>query len=66
MFKKAFTVGFVLTAATWSLVDVKTPAHPLNGKDTTMVFGIWLGTALFALWLWPRVRRRKQHDPQKK
>jgi len=66
MFKRAFIVAFVLTAATWALVYVSTPKVPLDGKDTTVVFGCSYAAALFVLWLWARFRKRSQHDPKRK
>jgi membrane protein implicated in regulation of membrane protease activity len=66
MFKRAFIVGFVLTVATWALVYISTPTVPLDGKDTTVVFGCWFAVTLFVLWFWTRFRKRSPNDPKTK
>jgi len=59
MLKLAFIFAFVLTLATWAMVYVFMPKGPLNGPDTTVVFGFWLALASLALWLKKRFSRTK-------
>jgi predicted ABC-type exoprotein transport system permease subunit len=61
MIKQAFIISFVLTLASWVLVYFTMPKAPLNGPDTTAVFGIWLALALLGLWLHQRLGKRKSH-----
>ena len=61
MLKLAFIFALVLTLATWALVYLFMPKGPLNGADTTVVFGLWLALAALGLWLKKRFSRTK-HD----
>ena len=61
MIKQAFIVSFVLTLASWALVYFTMPKAPLNGADTTAVFGIWLALTFLVLWIRQRLGKRKTH-----
>jgi hypothetical protein len=65
MFKNAFAIGFVLTAASWALVYVTMAKVPLSGTDMTVVFAFWYGVALLGLWLWKRFRPGAQNAQKK-
>jgi len=60
---KEFFIAFLLTAATWASVYFLTPSAPLNGPDTTAVFGLWFLCVVLPFWVSKRIGTRKKENP---
>jgi hypothetical protein len=61
MLKSAFIFAFVLTLLTWGLVYLFMQKAPLDGPNTTVVFGLWLGLTLCGLWVKKRFSKEKKN-----